>query len=1263
MRSRSGYLRKSLTTLSRFGCRRALAAFFPLMAVTAMGASPTTQTDLASIVVTPIARQANAPANWQTIYDYSGGNVLPPGTRITATGKWLEPVVRQDTSGVTFAFPDMPAQPEAAQDMKVAFADENPIANYPTRLTVCYTTHQNPGVENLTFWPPFLVTTANSDPKSLSNQTRGVDPGALGGLPVQLTGENTFTLSWNGPGQTTATFNDHDATKFFVRTNQPLPEPGAMLLPGLAVRGAFVQQPDNKGDWFTVNSMKIEQQRPAPEISAVAAVDLKVPGSEPIRVTIEITDDKNMSKGYLLRDALVSPGTYRLYWDGIDQKQYQAKSTSWIGAGSYAFRLTTGKTKVSYAGEINNSATKFNRETYGMVNCTALAMTPPGTTLHADWGGIAPPDERKLDPTDSVQLLCVYYDAQQGQWIGADGTVFCTKTGGVHMQHGRGLAVTPPDPQDPTDSQKQFYFVSRPVLNGDIILTSSLPNSGKRPVSKVLTSTDWNRPPAGFMPYHFQIGRLAWMTGPQHYLFFPMSKDLKNPHAEWIFRNIRLYEESSPNPGPLTFDASKFTPRLGKQSPAGANTEPVEGVTIEDNGHTVHLKNSGSLNYPCDYTITPHTVLAFDVEVVDKSGIGPNGNGIGLDVQPVDVFPGTQWRYINFMASPDAGRYGIYEPALGAYAYPFYTPNTLYTDTVPLPPPDAFRDVDTPFLWQPGFYGVNVSEDGKLLFVCNSADNRLEVRDISTDGGAIAKIPMNYPLFAAFAPDGAEGAPAGTRYIYITSPKEGILRVAWKTDDNTFGKPTPLTPASEFAYPRGIAYSAVAHRLFVCDTFNFDRSKIANQIAVIDPQSGKVLSRFGKAGGVDPHTGGTISDDVFTCPLNVAADSKGALWINDYYSDEVRKYDFDATSNAFTVEHRVLGTNTTNTSHFYWMPGDPPTRIWTFTDFLVRHDAEIGADGRFTKPRTTSAVYSPLVDALRPYAHFLKVGQHSYSVLNSDVYEQVKDGWQPRYKFGPNAGRVARDAGLLAQPGQPPTDLDKAIAASGDTKWETRSWAWSDLNGDGKMEYSAANPEFQIAFNSTINLALYIPRSGTLRTTDGAFVCPAQGGLLVFPPKIVNGMSAYTWDNAKLLTIDKADFSDVLAQDGHYYVLRSSTERHDMGETVITYVSCYDETGKLLWTRDQNDFSLTCLQSLGDGMISVMDRGGWSTEGPVFIRTSDGDLVSQVFCQEPGDCWSNGALRSDADTAYIGIVQAYKVTGLSSVKTAVVNAPLPAGGP
>jgi hypothetical protein len=137
---------------------------------------------------------------------------------------------------------------------------------------------------------------------------------------------------------------------------------------------------------------------------------------------------------------------------------------------------------------------------------------------------------------------------------------------------------------------------------------------------------------------------------------------------------------------------------------------------------------------------------------------------------------------------------------------------------------------------------------------------------------------------------------------------------------------------------------------------------------------------------------------------------------------------------------------------------------------------------------------------------------------------------------------------------------------------------------------------------------------------------------------------------------------DVLAQDGRYYVLRTSSMHHDVGPQMISDVECYDEAGKLLWTREHDRYTLVSLQSLGDGLISIMDRGGFFIEGPVAIRNSNGDLVSQVFCRQSGDCWSHGALRADADTAYIGLVQAYKVTGLSTVKSATATVDLTAAG-
>ena len=62
---------------------------------------------------------------------------------------------------------------------------------------------------------------------------------------------------------------------------------------------------------------------------------------------------------------------------------------------------------------------------------------------------------------------------------------------------------------------------------------------------------------------------------------------------------------------------------------------------------------------------------------------------------------------------------------------------------------------------------------------------------------------------------------------------------------------------------------------------------------------------------------------------------------------------------------------------------------------------------------------------------------------------------------------------------------------------------------------------------------------------------------MVIPPRMLNGQMFYTWENAKLIPRnDPSAASDVLAQDGRYYALTSSTQRHDMGEKVISKISC-----------------------------------------------------------------------------------------------------------
>ena len=1314
------------------------------------------QTDLASIAVTPLARQAGGKAEWQTLFDYSGG-AIPPGGFITSEGKWIDPPVRADQSGVDFAFPDLPDNPANSQFMNIAFGYARPLANYPTRATVSYTSHFDQAILTGS-WSPFTFRANNDERVLFGNLTLGAAthggkslksarsggvstaPSSLteleAGMPFKTVGDNTMVVTINAEDAMTVILNGQDATDTFGRRSKGMQKirPSALLMNGLSIHNTMTQFPHNKGDWFDVHSFKIEQLRPPLEESSEAAIDLTVPGSAPIVVTIEVVDAWNDTKGFVLRDATISPGKYRLYWDGVDQKGMKAEDSAWVGAGSYTFRLTTGKTAVHYMGEINNSAPKYTTKNYAQVNVTALAMTPPGTVAVTNQPGKWKAennanDTRKLDTTDSVQTVGTAYDAAHGQWICADGTVINTRCASALMQNGRALAITPPDPTDPTNPAKQFYFVSQNIRSGNAVISCGLPTDGAEEPPKTLTSPEWNRTKPGFVPYQIKIGQLpgAATLGPQKELFFETDQtvddgkhgiDLKklsgkeeapkapkeDIHAEFVFRNVRLYEEGQPDPGPVTFDPAQFATR-GSISSKKADPPPAPltsvsetapsvpakpvkikppapippgSVKVEDNGHAVHLINAPTVNYPMNYTITPHTIMAFDLDVVDASKAGRE-NGIGLSPATSGSSKDDAPHYFHFLGghSSNDPRDGFKDPALGAYTYPTYNPNTLYTDSTPLPPEDPTRrhrgEGEEVFLWQPGFYGLKISEDGKLLFACNNADNRLEVHDISTDGHTVAKIPIDYPMFVSFAPEGAAGARQGTRFVYVDSPKAGLLRIAWNLSDNTFGKPEMITPASEFAYPRGVVYDAAVDRIFVSDAFNLDRSKVNNQIDVIDPRSGKILSRFGKQGGVNPNTGGQIDDETFTCPLCIDADSKGALWVNDYYSCEMRKYDFDPASNGFKVERRTLGSNYSNTSHFFWMPNAPPTQVWTMADYFVRNEADIGADGSFTNQRTTSATYQLTPNRGRPFPHFCDVGGHIYAAISGQnmIGEQVGDGWVYRFAFGGASGvlkdrggdaeDMARTAGLLAKPGEPPTDLDKAIAASGDADWATRPWTWSDLNGDGKMEYTKDNPEFQIDFNSKLSIAVL--HSTCFRSSDGAYICPNNGKkddpkcLLVVPPEMVNGKACYEWKNAKVIPCTEGPaVSDVLAQDGRFYLLRGS---RGLGGT--SYIECYDESGKLLWTRVRMSIDIQSLQSLGEGMFTVMDRG-FSGLQPIQILTKDGDFVSQARCRDASDCWASGALRSDPDTGYIGLVQAYKVTGLSTVKSAAATVNLPRAG-
>ena len=169
-----------------------------------------------------------------------------------------------------------------------------------------------------------------------------------------------------------------------------------------------------------------------------------------------------------------------------------------------------------------------------------------------------------------------------------------------------------------------------------------------------------------------------------------------------------------------------------------------------------------------------------------------------------------------------------------------------------------------------------------------------------------------------------------------------------------------------------------------------------------------------------------------------------------------------------------------------------------------------------------------------------------------------------------------------------------------------------------------------------------------------------EAGIVAMPPAAAaGGRITFDWATARIVPCKAGPpVKDVLAEDGRFTAPRISTGRHDVGPEVINSLECYDEAGRLLWARQHNDYSIMSLQSLGGGLISILDRG-WMSIGPVAIRTKDGDLASQVFCREASDCWSHTALRLDADTAMVGIVQTYKVSGLSSVKSAAATVDLP----
>ena len=292
-----------------------MGALILTTSTTTAAAPATASTDLAEAVITPLTLQANAPSDWQTVYDYSGGEV-PPGTRITVVGKMIDPVVKKDKDGLTFAFPELPTQPQAAQSLMTRFCVEQPLANYPTRMTVKFTSHYQPPADAMLHWNALWFTVSSLAYFEMFHLP-AADPKAP--FTLNMTGENTVVFSFDGTGTNPATVsvNDKDVSSFYAKSMK-LRQAGALLVPGIAIGSGMTQFPADKGDWYTINHVQIEQMRPALKVSSSAAIDLTVKGTEPVRTSLEVVDSSNDSQGFILQDAMVAPGKYRLYWSGIN---------------------------------------------------------------------------------------------------------------------------------------------------------------------------------------------------------------------------------------------------------------------------------------------------------------------------------------------------------------------------------------------------------------------------------------------------------------------------------------------------------------------------------------------------------------------------------------------------------------------------------------------------------------------------------------------------------------------------------------------------------------------------------------------------------------------------------------------------------------------------------------------------------------------------------------------------------------------------------
>ncbi|MEA5534821.1 S8 family peptidase [Crocosphaera sp. XPORK-15E] len=131
---------------------------------------------------------------------------------------------------------------------------------------------------------------------------------------------------------------------------------------------------------------------------------------------------------------------------------------------------------------------------------------------------------------------------------------------------------------------------------------------------------------------HYQINLGNYLTGNYQYLTFANDHDVKNPNAESIFNNIKLYELPPTSPSlpasKLNIKKGNTTESLQIESYGGDKQDLNPTVTLSDDGNQLQVVGNGWKKIDLiNYNITVNTVLEFDFESTKQGEI----QGIGFD--------------------------------------------------------------------------------------------------------------------------------------------------------------------------------------------------------------------------------------------------------------------------------------------------------------------------------------------------------------------------------------------------------------------------------------------------------------------------------------------------------------------------------------------------------------------------------------------------------------------------------------------------------